>query len=168
MEATSKPFRTILCTGQVFATREEWSAWHNALGDAPALSHGGFDWNEASICMNPNKPIDHCLTANHFLHRVEVETAQCPCGAWNYGLMVNYGSGGFGFGVRFVPTPSEGYKTEKEAVIAGIKRVIEHLQREVDNPASDVGKKAEMLKVMQDYKERYCPLQPSLFDFDFD
>lgn len=58
--------------------------------------------------------------------------------------------------------------TEKEAVIAGIKRVIEHLQREVDNPASDVGKKAEMLKVMQDYKERYCPLQPSLFDFDFD
>lgn len=29
-------------------------------------------------------------------------------------------------------------------------------------------KKVEMLKVMQDYKERYCPLQPSLFDFEFD
>lgn len=167
MEAVTKPFRTIQCTGQVFGTREEWSAWHNTLGNAPALSHGGFDWNEASICMNPNTPIDHCLTANHFLNRVEISTAQCPCGAWNYGLSVNYGSGGWGFGVRFVSTPSEGYKTEKEAIIAGIDKIIGYLQREVENPANDIGKKAEMLKVMQGYKERYCPLQPSLFDFDF-
>lgn len=168
MEAVSKPFRTIQCTGQEFATCEEWSAWHNALGDAPALSHGGYDWNEASICMNPKKAIDHCLSSSNFLNRVQIDTAQCPCGAWNFGLTVNYGSGGYGFGVRFVSTPTEGYKTEKEAIIAGIENVVKHLQREVNNPASDVGKKAEMLKVMQDYKERYCPLQPSLFDFEFD
>lgn len=167
METATKPFRTILCTGQEFATCDEWKAWHDGLNGGPALSHGGFDWNDCSICMNPNKPIDHCLTANTFLNRVEIETAQSPCGAWNYGLSVNYGSGGWSFGVRFIADPSKGFETEKEAIIAGITRVIEHLESELENPATDVGKKAEMLKVMQDYKERYCPLQPSLFDFDF-
>lgn len=165
METATKPFRTILCTGQVFATAKDWQRWHDTLGDAPALSHGGFDWNENDICMNPNTPIDHCLSANHFLNRVEVKTAQSPCGAWNFGLSVNYGSGGYGHGVRFVSLPSDGYKTEKDAIVAAIDKVIKMMQREVNDPSTDIGKKAELLKVMQDYKERYCPLQPSLFDF---
>ena len=148
-------------------TFEEWCAYlkaHPESSSEPVLTINGFEFNVHGYCRNKQMAVRKELPGGR--QWFEVEVYQAPRGkepgeplTWHYSndytLQNCGGSGGFGEA-----------ETRDGAIEAGLRKIIEHLERAADWHGRNTGeaKNCEAL-VRMAREEIYDLAQPKLFDF---
>ena len=94
------------------------------IGDY-VLETNGFKWNIHDVCLNPNVPVRIEIEGG----RVEVSTAQSGNGRWSSGISMMLQTSGVGWGCHYM-TGDDGEETEREAVIKGLRTVLERVKSE--------------------------------------
>lgn len=159
-------YHTIRSTGQTF-TFEQWCDHlrKKDLGEIGYIvtEYNGFHFNDSDICINP-KTMTIEVSRNNY--SVTLEVAECRGGRWSYGLNVNCGSGGFGFGCAWVGE-NEGYPTENDAMIAAVDQAIVKCKHSYEYCYNNEKKVIRLIEMLEKYrKELQQPkiVQLSLFD----
>jgi len=115
------------CTGQQF-TPKEWSAYLQEHPDSGEIvfRYATFGYNINDVCMTPNIPVK--LECN--VCRLTIETAQSPCGRWQYGLYLTLSQMYSSCPCDFVDDTEDGYATEDDAIRAALQCVIDTIDKE--------------------------------------